>query len=234
MSNPKKPIFLFFAFLAATVTLWVAPRANPYIIEPQKRQSDGNQLPVVDYDISALSNANKILNRSRPAIRDENGTVEITESESPIERLPAIPSAQSDAVVIGELLEARAYLTEDNREVYTQYRVVVQQVLKNQGSSDAKAGAVFTVKRKGGRVRFPSGHIQTYRLSSQGVPRVGRRHLIFLEHCDQMSDFLVLTAYELYNDRVIPVDDVESQKRYQNLSEAEFLKVVRSALTSSP
>jgi hypothetical protein len=233
MSNHKKTIFLFFAFLAAIVTMWVALRANPSIIEPQKRQSDDNQLPIVDYDISALSNA-RILNRSRPAIRDENGAVEITESESRIERLPAIPSAQSDAIVIGELLDAHAYLTEDNREVYTQYTVVVQQVLKNQSSFDANAGAVFTVKRKGGRVRFPSGNIQTYHLSSQGVPRVGRRHLLFLERSDQISNFLVLTAYELNNDRVFPVDDVETQKRYRNLSEAEFLRVVQSALTSSP
>src|SRR5258708_32167306 len=45
--------------------------------------------------------------------------------------IPALPVPQSDAIVIGEVLGGRAYLSNNRSVVYSEFPVLVEDVLKN-------------------------------------------------------------------------------------------------------
>lgn len=95
-------------------------------------------------------------------------------------------------------------------------------------------------ERPGGGVQFKSGKIQRYRISEQGMPRVGRRYVLFLQKGDQESDFYILTGYELRAGRVIPLDGFDSKEGnkfqfavYEGVDENAFLTTVREAVTNA-
>lgn len=60
-----------------------------------------------------------------------------------------------------------------------------------------------------GRVRFPSGRMQSYLTHYQGVPVKGGQYLLFLKRVDQTDVFTLLTGYEYRGARVYPLDGVD-------------------------
>jgi len=116
--------------------------------------------------------------------------------------MPGIPSALSDVVLTGLISDAQAHLSNDKTGIYSEFAVVVGEVLKGDVN---KFGRTITMERFGGAVRFSSGRIQKYESDGQGMPRVGSQYVLFLKRLDQ-EDFKLLTAYELRDDRVIPLD----------------------------
>lgn len=85
-------------------------------------------------------------------------------------RLPAFPVTLSDAVIIADVADAQAYMSDDKAGVYTEFTVRVAEVLKDNQASIG-VGSLLVTKREGGRIRFPSGHILRYGLEYQGMPR---------------------------------------------------------------
>src|SRR5215207_8981209 len=63
--------------------------------------------------------------------------------------LPAIPSARSHTVVLGEVLDAQAHLSNDKTGVYSEFDVRVVRVFKNLSNS-LSPGDTITVEREGG------------------------------------------------------------------------------------
>lgn len=77
-------------------------------------------------------------------------------SHAPTE--PALPASLGDAVAVGEVTDAKAYLTNDKVSVYSEFTIRIQEVLKAGGAPLAPGSAV-EAKRAGGRVRLPSGKV---------------------------------------------------------------------------
>ena len=155
--------------------------------------------------------------------------------------LSALPVTKSDAVVIGEVAEAQAFLSEDKTEAYSEFTLRVDEVLKNDQRTPISQGSSIIIERAGGRVRFPSGHIALSFVSGQGMPRVGRRYALFLTHNFsifggiQEQDFYILTGYELHSGKVIPLDnpgDHPLATAYKGADESAFISDLRSAIAN--
>jgi hypothetical protein len=145
--------------------------------------------------------------------------------------LPALPSAQSDAIVLGEVTGAQAYLSNDKTGVYSEFTVRIVEVLKNPQDFPLIPMEAIVVKREGGAVRFPSGRVQHYRIIHQGMPKVGRKYLLFLRYPEQMQDLTILTGFELREDRVLPLDDLDRFAVYKSTNSSGFLDEVRESIS---
>jgi hypothetical protein len=211
---------------------------------------------ITDYDTPAPSDPKKSVLRQirskRYNMRVQKGVdpkrFKITEerdssfgmpsSHAPVE--PAFPVAQSDAVVIGEVTGAEAFLTEDKTSVLSQFTVRLKDVLKNSSSVTIAAANSIDAIRSGGAVRFPSGKVIRYGLIGNPLPRIGRRYLFFLKYNNEGQDFSIITAYELNAGRVSPLDGLEwdgnitpqyaAYQKYRDADEATFLAEVREAI----
>ena len=146
---------------------------------------------------------------------------------------PALPIAQSNAVIIGEVTNAQAYLSSDKTGVYSEFVVRLDGVLKNDNKNPLISGNVVTVEREGGRVRFPSGHISKLFVVGLGMPRAGRKYLFFLTRNEQGCR--ILTGYELRTGRVFPLDSsgVVNFDAYRNADQNTFLNEVRSSIQNT-
>ncbi|MFY9572875.1 MAG: hypothetical protein WAV20_15850 [Blastocatellia bacterium] len=65
--------------------------------------------------------------------------------------LPAIPVAQSDVVVVGEVVANEAHLSNDKTGVYSEFSITVDEVLKTHLESPLKEGDVTIGEREGRR-----------------------------------------------------------------------------------
>jgi hypothetical protein len=141
--------------------------------------------------------------------------------------ISALPAAQSDAVVIGEVIDGHAYLSNDKTGVYSEFTIRVKEVLKAGNQIPLDADNSIVIEREGGAVRFPSGRVQKYRIAHQGMPRPGRQYVLFLKYNDLGHDFSILTGYELREGHVLPLDSVDQFASYKNADKTSFLDTVR-------
>ena len=64
---------------------------------------------------------------------------------------PALPIIQSDAIVIGQVTSAQAHLSSDKTNVYSEFVVRVNDVLKSDRFGLPGVGGFITTTRPGGR-----------------------------------------------------------------------------------
>jgi len=154
---------------------------------------------------------------------------------------PAIPAAQSDVVVIGEVVGSEAHLSDDRTGVYSEFTLLVEEVLKNVSGREVGGGGTLSADRSGGGVRFPSGKVLRRGRLRETMPLVGGRYLFFLRYDEEADAFSIITGYELRGGRVFPLDGVEVPEggsklkqfaAYEGAEESAFLDEVRSALKS--
>lgn len=108
---------------------------------------------------------------------------------------PALPFAQSDAVVRGVVLAARAVLSEDQRTVYSEFDLDVNEVFTLRTGQKLEVGTQLVLLRHGGAVTFPTGTVRI-RQADQTMPRVGGEYVLFLKRHDAAETaYLILTGY---------------------------------------
>lgn len=217
------------------------PTPNQHIIEKQQKEQAEfeRQFPVVDYDAAEVADPTEIVKRrgknSRYDKRNfvhKDPTTRIVESARILEGyyVPALPSAKSDLIVVGEVLTSAAHLSNDKRGVYTELTVRIGEVIKNNTSVQLTEGAAVTAQREGGFVRYANGHKRLYHLAEEGMPAVGRRYVLFLSSIENSDDYSILTGYELSETRVVPVDSSHQFATYRGYAVDAFLDVVRASL----
>ncbi|MGA9997131.1 MAG: hypothetical protein WBP93_17065 [Pyrinomonadaceae bacterium] len=243
MKTRKRALWLIFALLAiAMVAAMTSLNGQSKSNNAQQKNTDESQMPIVDYSTSEPSAQEKQTKRYAKGLRYNNlpakveefpGDVEVTEAESWIERLPALPVSKSDAIVLGRVTNTQAFLSPDKSGVYSEFKIEINEILKDKSGASLVPNMELIAEREGGRIRFPSGHVQLFRLSGQGALHVGGRYLLFLKCTEQPTDFLLLTAYELRGGRVYPIDDVTRHAVYKGSDETTFLNTVRKAITDS-
>lgn len=86
---------------------------------------------------------------------------------------PALPIARSTFILLGRVTTAEAHISENKKNVYSEFTVLVEKVFKSPNSSVAE-GAEITVDRVGGFVRYPKGQIVLYRISGENMPSQAR------------------------------------------------------------
>lgn len=150
-----------------------------------------------------------------------------------------MPVKISAAVIIGEVTDAQAHLSDDRTKIYSEFVVQIQQVLKNDYKAPLCPGNSVVVERSGGRVQFPSGKVVVSATNHQDLPRSGRRYVFFLTHegpdARDYDDFHILTGYELRDGKVFPLDKPGSghpMTAYKGANETSLLNDLVIALAN--
>ena len=128
---------------------------------------DFKQFPIIDLGAPSPSDqpakairvrkSKKYNNKSLSEISEvSNVTFVVNETLS---NLSALPVDKSSVVLVGEIANAKAYLSEDKTAVYSEFEVRIQAVLKNNSKQVLNAAESIAVERFGGRVRLPSGKL---------------------------------------------------------------------------
>jgi hypothetical protein len=139
---------------------------------------------------------------------------------------PALPVAQSDVIVIGEVLNAEAHRSENKLNVFSNFQVRVDEVLKG---ANLDTGNVIDVQRVGGFVNYPNGKKVLFRLVGNGMPAVGSRYAFFLNVFDE--DYRILTGYELGPEGVMPLDNSRQFETYRRETESVFVNTLRNSIS---
>ncbi|HEX8500750.1 MAG TPA: hypothetical protein VF659_09175 [Pyrinomonadaceae bacterium] len=151
--------------------------------------------------------------------------------------LPPLPVAQSDAVVTGEVMDAKAYLSNNKSGVYSEFSLRADEVLMESGGVKIAPGGIIAAEREGGRVRFPSGVVELYEIAGQGMPRAGHHYVFFLKATGEEQTYSIVTGYEVLGNRILPLDKRGVGKSkfgiYQDMSLNDFLRVVGTAIAQS-
>jgi hypothetical protein len=237
----RKTIALVLFITAIVLLTSMIPKQKIFVTSAQDQDAE-LVLPVASYDgLEPLDPRERAKRHARNKRYDHQSGEAIKEAPYPLERIwsshwarevPAIPITQSDVILIGTVLDAQAYLSTDKTGVYSEFAISVGEVLKG-----AVNNSVISAERFGGAVRFPSGVIQKYRTQAQGMPRSGRRYLLFIKKLDQDDGFSLLTGYELRGETIVPLDggNEEGTERlpfdsYRGANVSSFLKLVQDSI----
>jgi hypothetical protein len=223
---------LIFAIVAFIIIPGKGQEQKP-VTKNQHRLLDENRFPIADY---ASPESSDPLERSKRQAKgkkydkshwniypDTQSSMARTHALDP--RLPALPLGESTAVIVGQITDAKAYLSNDKTGVYSVFTVQVHEVFKNSSQLLLASGASIEVERDGGRVRFPNGRTLIY--VATNMPQVGVRYVLFLTSAQSQNEFQILTGYELRNGKVYPLDDLPNLYLYENKDEPTFLNELR-------
>jgi hypothetical protein len=119
-----------------------------------------------------------------------------------------MPFDQSEVVVVGLIKSGQAHLSNDKRDIYSEFDLSVQEVIKNQKFPYLQTGETIAVERHGGAVQLPSGKVLIRGAKDYSMPLVGKRYLLFLNYYDSTEDYHIRTGYQLEGSHVYALDDV--------------------------
>jgi hypothetical protein len=119
-----------------------------------------------------------------------------------------MPFNYSDAVVVGSATSGQAYLSNDERNIYSEFSVAVQEVLKDPATRHIQAGDKIDIERQGGAIRLPSGKVLIRGLQDYSMPLVGKRYLLFLKYDQSAEDFHIVTGHQLEGQHTYNLDEL--------------------------
>jgi len=200
-----------------------------------------NRFPTAEYNEADLTDHEKAQRRKEKQKRYNNFKIVAKDPpEWQTERVfvgegainfPALPVAESKYVVLGRVTAAEAHLSENKKNVYSEFTVLVEKVFKTAKNSVVE-GSEITVDRIGGYVKYPGGRTLLYRVAATNMPGVEERYLFFLTSRNN-EDLTILTAYAITADGVAPLDDAEQFEAFRGLGEEILIQRLRDSLAKS-
>jgi hypothetical protein len=190
--------------------------------------------PVTDYN-AAIPNNNDVLrfrrgerysspNSSSPELGEDADPILITTDTGNLQR-DTLPFKDSDAVVVGTITSGQAYLSNDKRDIYSEFKLSVQEIIKMPTEPALREGDTVDIERHGGVVKLPTGKILVRSSKDYSMPSIGKRYLLFLKYDASTRDFHLLTAYLFHGGHVYELDDLEHAG--QNTSESKLIHELR-------
>jgi hypothetical protein len=256
MQNSRKMWVVVFLVVAATVTFSIrtmysqSTKESNQICQTQENPSKQtleelkSQFPIAEYSPSEINNAQmrslRIAKNKRydktplvsSGIPTEPYLIIARSDHGPIP-YSALPIVESRAVVIGQILDAKAYLSNNKSGVYSEFTVRIDEVLKSDNSTKLVQGGEIAIDREGGIVHYPNGNKGLYFVAGKGMPCLNKQYLLFLASEEISPNYQILTAYELKEDRVLPLDGAYQFRTYKDKNISEFVKIVRGAIAKS-
>lgn len=201
------------------------------------------RFPTADYSEPDLPDPEKNAKRKEKQKRYNDGDWVFTRVNNPLAEeavltahisFPPLPVDESEIIVIGTIFSAEAHLSESKRNVFSEFTLSVENVLKSTAPG-LVPGSVLTIDRLGGHVKYPNGQRVRFRIAGLNMPHVGARYLFFLTSKHNKQDLSIVTAYELTQSGTIPLDEIHELADLSATSESELLKKVRELIqTSAP
>lgn len=199
-------------------TLQVVDLDGPETLDPEKQERRKKHGKKYDY-----TNIPVRIGDVSPGGRGELvNELSITDA-FPIDKVPII--------IVAEVTGAEAVLSDDKNSVYTEFTLLVQEVLKD--DSHLKAGDITTVERFGGKVKLPSGSIIPVVASGIRMPMVGERYLLFLNRHPLDQSIVIYTGYCLSGDTVTALDYYEKTQVYNGASVDKLLGDLKARLAAT-
>ncbi|MGB9181763.1 MAG: hypothetical protein WCB68_21210 [Pyrinomonadaceae bacterium] len=244
MKIQKRDIWLLLVILCiAGATAIAARRSQKAASSKQERQDDASQFPIADVTAPKPTNPREIAKRKAKSKKYAQAHNDIGPGVRAVEYyhwppgFPELPVAESDAVVIGVACKATAHLTEDETGLYSEFTIRIDEILKTDGQASLSTGDSIIADRLGGRVRYPTGEMGQFSIGGFGMPREGKRYVLFLKRGGEDEDYQIVTGYELRQGRVYPLDRSSSNETnfdiYANSDEASFLNKIRATAAKS-
>jgi len=162
----------------------------------------------------------------------EPGTDEAALTLEPHFTFPALPVAESEIVVVGTIGTAQALLSENKTNVFSEFTLAVEDVLKSKTQGVAH-GSVLTINRVGGHVKYPNGQRVLFRITGLNMPQTGGRYLLFLTSTHNKEDIAILTGYQLTPNGAIPLDELSQVANLAGVTEVDILRRVRTLIRDS-
>ena len=206
-----------------------------------KLQQKQSRFPIAEYDEPDSNDPKKNQLRKEKQKRHNNFKfVTSTVPEWQAERVfigegamdfPALPVSQSGYILLGTVTNAEAHLSENKKNVYSEFTVYVEKVFKTAKPSIVE-GSEIAVDRIGAYVKYPNGRMLLYRVASENMPAVNDRYLFFLTSKND-QDLSILTAYAITSNSVSPLDESPQFEELRNLTEESLIKKLRESLATS-
>lgn len=223
----------------ATATVQTAT-ANQKIHDDYKRINQ--RFPTAEYDEQDLPDAEKNAKQKEKQKRYDDGGLVASQVQpgtdesvlflEPHLTFPALPVAESQVVVVGTIGTGKAHLSESKRNVFSEFNLTVEDVLKSQIQGVVK-GSVLTADRVGGHVIYPNGQKVLYRIAGLNMPQTGGRYLLFLTSKHNQEDLTILTAYELTPNGAIPLDELSQVTSLMGVTEVEIIQKARNLIQNA-
>jgi hypothetical protein len=243
--------YLLLVLVAGTIALSVRSEKPTLIATPtrpsQKKFTDdykkiNERFPTADYDDEQdLPDPEKNAKRKEKQKRYNDTDLVASHVDPTVDEaalflepritFPELPVVESEIVVVGTIGTAQAFLSENKRNVFSEFTLTVEDGLKSKIQGVVQ-GSVLTIDRVGGHVKYPNGQKVLFRIAGLNMPRIGGRYLLFLTLTHGKEDISILTAYELTPEGAIPLDP----KRVGGLAggtEADILQRVRSLIQNT-
>lgn len=143
-----------------------------------------------------------------------------------LEPPPLFPTEESVLIVVGEVVMANAFLSNDRECVYTEFTIRIDELLKN-SSGNVNPKKVIA-DREGGVVVYPNGQRLLYQSSERGLPSLGSKYLFFLVQDGQSPNYRILTSYDVNGGRIRQMEIGHPLDEFKDASKSTFIEAVRN------
>ncbi len=148
--------------------------------------------------------------------------------------LYALPAHNCDGVVIAKPIACNVHLAYNRRFVYSNFTMQVAEVLKRKKRPGLQKGEQILAAQFGGRIRFPSGHVETCILANEGFMELGKEYLIFIWQPVRSDEtYVVSEAYLMQNDSVFPIKTFADVSTYNGMPVETFEAKVKAAIAKN-
>jgi len=234
--------YILVALVLVTLGLSFVRRAQPFAAtylpaqtnaKSDKFQEAKRHFPTAAYDEPDLADAKKEKQKryndfKLVSVKPQPWKVETLITSDSLFAFPALPVAQSDLIFIGTVISATAHLSENKKNVFSEFTVAVESVHKITNQS-VTPGSVLTIDRLGGHVRYPNGQEVLYRFYGANMPKTSVRYLFFIKSRNK-HDYNILTGYELTGGIVVPLDMSSQFATFEGTTEEDLVKKLRSQI----
>jgi hypothetical protein len=144
-------------------------------------------------------------------------------------------ACEADAVIIGAIQSKSSQLTEDKNFIFTDYDLVVEEVLKDNFSSPINPGATITVTRPGGAIKLKSKIVRATDESFKPFAIDGH-YLLFLRYLPASNSYQAVNSaggFRIENGKVFQLrkDQLLDVSKSTNDRDV-FVSNVRTAISS--
>lgn len=114
---------------------------------------------------------------------------------------------QSDAIIRGQAIEKVSQITEDDSFIFTDYKIVLTEIIKNNSQSNLEIRADITVTRPGGKILINDTVIKAVDEKFQPLP-TNRELLLFLKFIPETQTYQTVVAegaFEIEHENLTPL-----------------------------
>lgn len=226
------------AAFSIAVAIFSTYKVESQSITNSTKQTERKDLPIVDLStVEMPENESSFRQKKSKRYDSEGGNLDksklvFTENSlTEIYDLPvngiktdALPVYQSDAIIIGNVTDRKAFLSNDKTAVYSEFTIGIEQVLKGQENALLHPQSTVAIQRRGGAVKLSSGKILRRGAITESMPLSDKKYLFFLRYYGDSESFEIITGYEFRNGKVFPLDGKNLSEDKEKMNNSQLMR----------